>query len=59
MLAVDMSRTRATKGSPEAYYLFHTKTTTTKATKKGAKPTTTVTHSVDHASPDGKLPHTA
>ena len=28
-----------------------TKTTTTKATKKGAKPTTTVTHSVDKRSP--------
>ena len=35
----------AAKGSPEAYYLFKTKTVTT----KGAKPKTTVTHSiVDH-----------
>jgi protein-export membrane protein SecD len=43
----------AAKGSPEAYYLFKTKTktTTAKPTKKGAKPkaTETVTHSiVDH-----------
>src|SRR4030081_3253204 len=46
---------RADKGSPEAYYLFHTKTSTTKATKKGAKPTTTVTHSVDQGSPAATL----
>ncbi len=41
----------AKKGTPEAYYLFHTKTVTKKATKKGAKPTTTVLHSVDRRSP--------
>src|SRR3982075_1345276 len=46
---------RAKKGSPEAFYLFHTKTITTKAAKKGAKPTTTVTHSVDYRSPAATL----
>jgi SecD/SecF fusion protein len=44
-------QSKANKGSPEAYYLFHTKTKTTKATKKGAKPTKTVTHSIDRRSP--------
>ncbi|HWC46228.1 MAG TPA: protein translocase subunit SecD, partial [Casimicrobiaceae bacterium] len=33
-------------GSPESYYLFKNKTITKKATKKGAKPTTTVQHSL-------------
>jgi len=45
----------AKKGTPEAYYLFHTKTVTKKATKKGAKPTTTVLHSVDRRSPANTL----
>jgi SecD/SecF fusion protein len=36
---------QAAKGSPEAFYLFRSKTVTTKATKKGAKPTKTVKHS--------------
>jgi SecD/SecF fusion protein len=39
------------KGSPQAYYLFHNKTTTKPAAKKGGKPTTVVTHSVDRRSP--------
>jgi SecD/SecF fusion protein len=42
---------QAKKGSPEAYYLFHNKTVTTKAKKKGAKPTTTVKHSIDRHGP--------
>jgi len=45
----------AGKGTPEAYYLFHTKTITKKATKKGAKPTTIVKHSVDRRSPQPTL----
>jgi SecD/SecF fusion protein len=44
-------QSRAAKGPPEAYYLFHTKTKTTKPAKKGGKPTTTVLHSVDPRSP--------
>ena len=40
---------QAKKGSPEAYYLFRTKTVTKKAAKKGAKPTKTVLHSIDGA----------
>jgi SecD/SecF fusion protein len=36
----------ADKGTPESYYLFKTKTVTTKPAKKGAKPTTTVKHSL-------------
>jgi SecD/SecF fusion protein len=44
-------QTQASKGSPEAYYLFHSKTVTKKATKKGAKPTKTVLYSVDRRSP--------
>jgi SecD/SecF fusion protein len=36
----------AAKGEPESFYLFKVKKTTTKATKKGAKPTTTSTYSV-------------
>jgi SecD/SecF fusion protein len=46
---------QADKGSPEAYYLFHSKTVTKKATKKGAKPTTTVRHSLDRRSPAPRL----
>ena len=46
---------QAGKGSPEAYYLFHSKTVTKKATKKGAKPTTTVLHSLDRRSPAPRL----
>jgi SecD/SecF fusion protein len=42
---------QATRGSPESYYLFKTKTTTQKATKKGAKPTTTTTHSLEGSAP--------
>ncbi len=45
----------AKKGTPEAYYLFHTKSVTKKPTKKGAKPTTTVLHSVDRRSPANTL----
>jgi SecD/SecF fusion protein len=37
---------QADKGSPEAYYLFRTKTVTTKPAKKGAKPKTTVKHTL-------------
>jgi SecD/SecF fusion protein len=36
---------QAAKGSPEAFYLFRSKTVTKKAAKKGGKPTTTVKHS--------------
>jgi SecD/SecF fusion protein len=36
---------QATKGSPEAFYLFKVKTKTVKPTKKGAKPTTTSAYS--------------
>ena len=36
----------AAKGTPEAYYLFSTKTVTAKPTSKKAKPKTTVTHSL-------------
>src|SRR5581483_9292692 len=46
---------QAAKGTPEAYYLFHTKTKTTKPAKKGGKPTTTVLHSVDPRSPAQSL----
>jgi SecD/SecF fusion protein len=46
-----LKQVQSAKGSPESYYLFHNKTVTTKATKKGAKPTTTVKHSVDRRSP--------
>src|ERR1051325_10700979 len=46
---------QADKGEPEAYYLFHTKTVTKKATKKGAKPTKTTVHSVDRRSPANTL----
>src|SRR5205085_3030214 len=42
---------KAARGSPEAYYLFHTKTKATPAKKKGGKPTTTTLHSVDRRSP--------
>jgi SecD/SecF fusion protein len=41
----------AGKGEPEAYYLFRTKTVTKKPAKKGAKPTSTVQHSLDRRSP--------
>jgi SecD/SecF fusion protein len=34
------------KGTPESYYLFKSKTVTTKAKKKGGKPTTAVKHSL-------------
>jgi SecD/SecF fusion protein len=44
-------QTQANKGSPEAYYLFKAKTKTTKATKKGAKPTKTTTHSIVGTAP--------
>ncbi|MDX6484856.1 MAG: SecD/SecF fusion protein [Gaiellaceae bacterium] len=46
---------QAKKGSPEAYYLFHDKTLTKKAAKKGGKPTTTVLHSLDRRSPATSL----
>ena len=39
-------QTQATRGSPESYYLFKVNTKTVKATKKGAKPTTTTTYSL-------------
>ena len=39
-------QSQAAKGVPEAYYLFRNKAVTTKPTKKGAKPTTTVEHSL-------------
>jgi SecD/SecF fusion protein len=38
-------QSRAANGEPEAFYLFRSKTTTTKPKKKGAKPSTTVAHS--------------
>ena len=37
---------QAARGSPESFYLFKVKTKTVKATKKGAKPTTTTTYSL-------------
>jgi SecD/SecF fusion protein len=37
---------QAARGSPESLYLFKVKTKTVKATKKGAKPTTTTTYSL-------------
>jgi SecD/SecF fusion protein len=46
-----LKQVQSAKGQPESYYLFHNKTVTTKATKKGAKPTTIVRHSVDRHSP--------
>jgi SecD/SecF fusion protein len=42
---------QAAKGQPEAYYLFHVKTTTKKPAKKGGKPTTTTAYSIDRRSP--------
>ncbi|HEX3224826.1 MAG TPA: protein translocase subunit SecD [Gaiellaceae bacterium] len=62
-----LKQVQSAKGSPESYYLFHKKTVTKKPAKKGAKPTTTVKHSVDRRSPaptlkqllkpfDGKVP---
>src|SRR4051794_34824747 len=45
---------QAKKGSPEAYYLFRTKTITKAAKKKGAKPTTTTTHTLLGNSPNLK-----
>jgi len=39
-------QSQTTRGSPEAFYLFHAKTKTVKATKKGAKPTRTTTYSL-------------
>jgi SecD/SecF fusion protein len=39
-------QTQATRGSPASVYLFKVKTKTVKATKKGAKPTTTTTYSL-------------
>src|SRR5438034_2259187 len=44
-------QTRAAKGEPEAFYLFHVKTTTTKPAKKGGKPKQTVVYYVDRRSP--------
>jgi SecD/SecF fusion protein len=46
-----LKQVQSAKGPPEAYYLFHNKSVTKKATKKGAKPTTTVKHSLDRRSP--------
>ncbi|HEX6789502.1 MAG TPA: protein translocase subunit SecD [Gaiellaceae bacterium] len=46
-----LKQVQSGKGSPESYYLFHNKSVTTKGTKKGAKPTTTVKHSLDRRSP--------
>ncbi|HEY2372380.1 MAG TPA: protein translocase subunit SecD [Gaiellaceae bacterium] len=46
-----LKQVQSAKGSPESYYLFHNKTVTTKPTKKGAKPTTIVKHSIDRRSP--------
>jgi SecD/SecF fusion protein len=37
---------QAKKGEPESFYLFRTKTTTTKPAKKGDKPKTTTKHSL-------------
>jgi SecD/SecF fusion protein len=46
-----LKQVQSAKGAPESYYLFHNKTVTAKPTKKGAKPTTTVKHSLDRRSP--------
>ena len=42
---------QAAKGEPESFYLFKARTVTKKATKKGAKPTTTTTYSVKGTAP--------
>jgi SecD/SecF fusion protein len=39
-------QSQATRGSPEAYYLFHAKTKTVPAAAKGKKPTTTTLYSL-------------
>jgi SecD/SecF fusion protein len=41
----------AAKGEPQSYYLFRNKTKTTPTKKKGAKPTTTTTHSIKSSAP--------
>jgi SecD/SecF fusion protein len=41
-----LKQVQSTKGEPESYYLFKNKAITKKPAKKGAKPTTTVKHSI-------------
>jgi SecD/SecF fusion protein len=41
-----LKQVQSTKGEPESFYLFKDKTITKKPAKKGAKPTTTVKHSI-------------
>jgi SecD/SecF fusion protein len=49
-------QSQAKTGEPESFYLFKSTTVTKKATKKGAKPTTTVKHSlVDNANTQEQL----
>jgi SecD/SecF fusion protein len=48
-------QTQAARGSPQEYYLFHNKTITQKAAKKGAKAKTVEVHSLDRRGPSPRL----